>query len=83
MDENNNAIKIAVVEEQIKGLREQQAAHNNSTQNRFNGLEAKIDELTAVMNRGRGAFAASIALAGAVGAAIVAGLSAISDYLHR
>lgn len=75
MNERENAIKIAVVEEQIKGLREQQSAHNKITQERFDGMarrfdgvEEKIDDLTTVMNRGKGAYAASMMIAGAIGA---------------
>ena len=61
---------IAVLQEQIGGLREQQR-HNDTTQRRFNCLETKIDELTAIMNRGRGAYAASMALAAAIGAVLI------------
>lgn len=83
MDEHDNAVKIAVVEEQIKGLREQQSAHNSNTQNRFNTLEEKIDELFAVMNRGKGAYAASLAIAGAIGALALTVIGSIADYFHR
>jgi hypothetical protein len=83
MDEQDNAVKIAVVEEQIKGLREQQSAHNSTTQNRFNVIEAKLDELFAVMNRGRGAYIASVAIAGAIGAFVLSVISSIADYFHR
>ena len=79
MSEQSNAIKIAVVDtrvnglekhlqEQINGLREQQTAHNRSTQERFDRVEVKIDDLTAIMNKGKGAWAASMMAAGAIGA---------------
>jgi len=69
--EQQNALKIAVIEEQIVGLREQQRMHNAATQKRFDGMEKKLDELTAIMNRGRGAYAASMALAAAIGAILI------------
>lgn len=82
MHEHQNALKIAVIEEQINGLREQQRAHNASTQKRFDGMEQKIDELSAVMNRGRGAYAASMALAAAIGAVLIELVSVISSSFH-
>ena len=60
--EQDNRLKIAVVQEQIGGLREQQRAHYTVTQARFDQLENKVDELIAVMNRGRGAYAASMGI---------------------
>ena len=81
--ETLNAIKIAVVQEQILGLREQQRMHNDAAQKRFNSLEEKIDELTAILNRGRGAYAASMALAGAIGSAVMECLTLVSSYFHK
>lgn len=78
-----NAIKIAVLQEQIVGLREQQKAHNDTTQRRFNGLENKIDELTAIMNRGRGAYAASMALAAGIGAVLIESITIVTGYFHK
>lgn len=69
--EQENTIRIAVVEEQIKGIREQQRSHNANTLRRFDGIDEKIDELIAVMNRGRGAYAASLMLAGLIGGAVL------------
>ncbi len=83
MDEAQNAIDIAVLKEQINGLREQQKAHSEATKAQLNGMESKIDELTAVMNRGRGAYAASLVIAGAIGATALALISQISSYFHR
>lgn len=79
-DELQNALKIAVIEEQILGLREQQRAHNETTQKRFDRMEKKLDELTAIMNRGRGAFAASMAVAAALGALMIEAISFISSF---
>lgn len=81
--ETENAIAIAVLQEQVGGLREQQKAHNESTQNRFDKLEEKIDELTAVMNRGKGAYAASLAAAGIIGAGFLKGIDLLAGYFHR
>ena len=53
------------------GLREQQRAHNDTAQHRFNSIEEKLDELTAIMNRGRGAYAASMMLAAGIGGVLI------------
>ena len=82
MDDQANAIKIAVIAEQISGLREQQKAHNVSTQTRFDGMEKKLDDLTAIMNRGKGAYAASMAFAGAIGAVLMSVIAWASDLFH-
>lgn len=79
MPEQQNAVRIAVIEEQIAGLRQQQRAHNESTQRRFDGMEMKLDELTAIMNRGKGAFAASMALAAAIGAILIEAINVVSS----
>lgn len=70
-EELQNALKIAVIEEQIAGLREQSRVHNESTQRRLDRMEKKLDELTAIMNRGRGAYAASMVLAAGIGAVLL------------
>lgn len=80
---DDNDIKVAILGEQISGIREQQKAHANATEVRFNSLDDKIDDLTAIMNRGKGAYAASIAFSGVIGAAIVAVLSAIGNFFHK
>ena len=82
MPEQMNALKIAVLEEQMIGLREQQRAHNTSTQKRFDGMEKKLDELTAIMNRGRGAYAASMALAAGIGAVLVEAVMVVTSVFH-
>ena len=80
--EQQNAMKIAVIEEQIVGLREQQRLHNAATQRRFDGMEKKLDELTAIMNRGRGAYAASMALAAGIGAILIEAINIITSIFH-
>lgn len=79
-DERQNAIEIAVVKEQINGLREQARQHAATTKEQFDKLDGKVDELLAVMNRGKGAYAASLAIAGTIGAAA---LSAINYVLGK
>jgi hypothetical protein len=79
MDDNvSNAIKIAVVEEQVKGVREQQAAHAKDTRERFDftnnkidSLDAKIDELLASLNKGKGAYAMLVIMSGLIGAVVI------------
>lgn len=65
------AIDIAVLKEQIHGLREQQRAHSQKTDERFSGIDNKLEILINTMNRGKGIFAASLFLAGIVGGAIM------------
>lgn len=73
-----NAIKIAVVEEQIKGLREQQASHAVDTRERFNEMDKRfdlvqgtLDDLTTVLNKGKGAYAVLFMLSGLIGAGFI------------
>lgn len=80
MSENLNTIKIAVLQEQIVSLRDQQRTHNEHAQRRFNNLEEKLDELTAILNRGRGAYAASMALAAAIGGVMI---EVLNFFSHR
>lgn len=80
--EQMNALKIAVLEEQMIGLREQQRAHNTATQKRFDSMERKLDELTAIMNRGKGAYAASMALAAAIGAILIEAVAIVTSFIH-
>lgn len=80
--EQMNALKIAVIEEQIIGLREQQRINNVATQKRFDAMEKKLDELTAIMNRGKGAYAASMALAAGIGAILIEAINLISTFFH-
>ncbi len=80
--EQQNSVKIAVIEEQISGLREQQRAHNANAQSRFDSMERKLDELTAIMNRGKGAYAASMALAAAIGAILIQLMNFTTSFFH-
>lgn len=67
-------VRIAVLEEQIRGLREQQKVDTENTAKLFDKLFNEIDDLKAAMNRGRGVFAASLTFAGLVGAAATAAI---------
>lgn len=71
MNEVENTVKIAVLEEQIRGIREQQAAHAKDTRERFDDVESKLDELLTVLNKGRGAYAVLFLLSGAIGAMFI------------
>jgi len=64
---DDNTVKIAVVEEQIKGLREQQKSHADNTAQKFDMAFEKLDNITEAMNKGKGVFAASLFFAGVVG----------------
>ncbi|MEJ0009878.1 MAG: hypothetical protein WDN72_04720 [Alphaproteobacteria bacterium] len=83
MDETQNALKIAVIEEQIGGLREQQRAHNAVAQTRFDRMERKLDDLTATINRGKGAYAASLLIAGIVGGFFLKLAGLLTGYFER
>ncbi len=83
MNERGNTVRIAVVEEQIRGIREQQRAHYASAQRRFDEIDAKMDELLAVINRGRGAYAASLVVAGVLGGFIIKIGALVAGFFHR
>lgn len=67
----DDTVRIAVVEEQVRGMREQQRSHMALNQQRFDDIDRKMDELIATMNRGRGAYAASLMLAGVIGGTLL------------
>jgi hypothetical protein len=69
--------KIAVLEEKLSGLREQAKAHQDNVAKMFadqnemiKHLFEKVDVLNAALNRGKGAFTASLLLAGAIGTGV-------------
>lgn len=73
----NNDIKIAVLEEQVRGIREQNKAQFDSTKSMFDNTQSMIsklfeemDELKRAMSKGSGVFAASLTFAGVIGFAI-------------
>jgi len=70
-EEQVHAVKIAVLEEQIKGIREQATVHARDTRERFDHMENKLDELLTMMNKGKGAYAVLFLLSGMIGAAII------------
>lgn len=80
--EVENAVKIAVIEEQIKGVREQNTAQAIAANLRFDSMEKKIDDLTNIMNRGKGAYAASVAFAASIGAVVMLVLSWLLPVKH-
>ncbi len=83
MREQENTIRIAVVEEQIRGMREQQKSHNAMTQRRLDEIEQKMDALIAVMHRGRGAYAASLMMAGLIAGLVTKFGAGIAQFWGR
>jgi hypothetical protein len=66
-----NTVEIAVLKEQIKGIREQQSAHAKDTRERFDDMGHKLDELLAMLNKGKGAYAVLFMLSGVIGALVI------------
>jgi hypothetical protein len=64
---DTNAVEIGRLQEQLRAVQAQQAAHATNTEKLFDKLFSEIDDLKAAMNRGRGVFAASLTFAGLVG----------------
>lgn len=65
-----NDIKIAVLEEKISGIREQQKAHAEKTDQSFKVVFTKLEDVLESMNKGKGVFAASLFFAGVIGGAV-------------
>jgi hypothetical protein len=70
-------VEIARLQEQLKGIREQQKNHADNTEKLFTKLFAEIDVLKTALNRGRGVLTASLMFAGLVGA----GATAVIEYM--
>lgn len=99
--EMDNAVQIAIIKEQLNGIREQQKAHSETVNTSISDLKfsvnviasdqklstdaltKKIDELTAIMNRGRGAFAASMIIAGGLGALVLCIIESLAHLFHK
>jgi len=79
MDDNMmNTVEIAVLKEQMAGLREQQKAHAIASETRSNelataikGLQKDVGEVVGLLNRGKGAWAMLLVLSGVVGGIVV------------
>ena len=80
-DDYTSEVEVAVMKEQISGLREQHKAHQAATDINFEKLNVKVDifnketdqKLDAIfetLNRGKGVFTASLIFAGFMGAII-------------
>ncbi len=83
MNESQNAIAIAVLQEQIHGIREQQKAHAHETKTDIAALARDVKDLLAVMNRGRGAYAASLMLAGLIGGVVLKSFGLVAHFFQR
>lgn len=70
MSTNEHDVKIAVLEEQMRGIREQNKAQYDNLQSMLRKLFSEMDELKEAMNKGKGVFAASLTFAGLVGGAV-------------
>ena len=68
--EHSNRVEIAVLKEQISGLREQHRAHSESTSRRFDGVEGKIDQLLEGFNKSKGIGIALVIASGIIGAGL-------------
>ncbi len=69
--------RIVTLEVELRGLREQQKAHAQSLKDEIKDLRSDIRALTEIMNKGKGAFAFGLMLAGTIGAGAVKILSYI------
>lgn len=70
-DTESGRERLIRLEVQLDGLREQHKAHSERTEKLFTKLFEGVDELKAVMNQGKGAYAVSLMVAGAIGGVIV------------
>lgn len=66
-EEKDNAIEIAVVKEQISGLREQHKSQTEDMKRSIDALSKDVKELVGTMNRGKGAFGFAMVLAAGMG----------------
>jgi len=64
-------IKIAVLEEQLKGLRSQQKAHSDEMRHAISDLRSDMQDVLAMMNKGRGALWGFSLLGGVLGAGAI------------
>lgn len=78
-----HAVKIAVIEEQISGLREQHKSHSESTNKRLDKIDCTLGDLCNTLNRGKGAYAMFIAISGVLGALILKVFGAIFYSISR
>jgi hypothetical protein len=76
-------VRIAVVETKIEGLREQNKAQYDSLKSEVYLIKDDIKSLIAVMNRGKGAYTASLLLAGTLGTGILAGVQWLLSFVKH
>jgi hypothetical protein len=68
-------VRIAVLEAELRGLREQQRETAKETKESIASLARKVDALTEIMNQGKGAFSFAMFVAAVVGSFITAALN--------
>ncbi|MEI6730596.1 MAG: hypothetical protein WCL30_04990 [Pseudomonadota bacterium] len=87
-DASEQQIKIAVLESEIRGLREQHKAHKDDITkslsdladkvfDAISGIRTEIKDIYAFINRSKGGIAALVLLASAIGGAVTAILTHI------
>ncbi len=68
-------VRIAVLESELRGLREQQREHAKETKDSIANLTRKVEELTEIMNKGKGAFSFAMLVAALIGSFITTGIN--------
>ncbi len=72
-----HSVEIAIIKEQLSGLREQQKAHMETTGKLFDRVFERLDTVFETLNKGKGVYAASLVLAGIIGGAVVKGVATV------
>lgn len=87
---NEQDIKIAVMESQIEGLREQHKSHKeeitkslSAVTEAINGIREDIKQIYEFVNKSRGSIAATILGASAIGGIVVAVATAIIGHFIK
>lgn len=71
MSDDKLEVRLAVLEEQIRGIREQQKAHAEKTEKAIDRMATEMAQLLEIVNKGKGAY-----LGVTVFAAVVGGVAA-------
>lgn len=79
MENKDVSIQVAVLAEQMNGLREQQKSHAETTTREISSLKADIKLLLEALNKGKGAYTTSLIVAGSLASALTWLLTHISQ----
>ena len=74
-DTQEGQVRIAVLEAELRGLREQQREHAKETKDAIATLTRKVDALTEIMNKGKGAFSFAMLVAAVIGSFLTAAIN--------